>query len=50
MPDQENAVTSFQSSRRNLIRMGAIVASVPIAKATTAAADDFDRDSTASIR
>ena len=44
MPDQENPVASCQSSRRNLMRMGAIAASALIAKATTAAADDFHRD------
>jgi Hint domain len=36
--------TRLQSSRRNLMRMGAIAASALIARATTAAADDFDRE------
>jgi hypothetical protein len=35
---------NIQSSRRNLIRMGAVVASAIIAKATPAAADRFRRD------
>ena len=43
MPAQENPVTSFESSRRNLIRIGAIAASALIAKTTTAAANDFRR-------
>jgi hypothetical protein len=38
------SLPSFESSRRNLMRMGAIAASALIAKATTAAADDFDRN------
>ena len=44
MPELENPPPGLQSSRRNLIRMGAIAASALIAKATTAAADDFRRD------
>jgi Hint domain len=42
----EDPSTGLQSSRRNLIRIGAIVASAIIAKTTSAAADgdDFDRD------
>lgn len=42
----QNPPTGLQSSRRNLMRMGAIAASALIAKATTAAAHDFrgDRD------
>jgi Hint domain len=40
----QNPPTGLQSSRRNLMRMGAIAASALIAKATTAAADDFHRD------
>ena len=40
----QNLPSGFQSSRRNLIRIGAIVASAIIAKATSAAADDFRRD------
>lgn len=40
----QNPPTGLQSSRRNLMRMGAIAASVLIAKATTAAAHDFRRD------
>ena len=40
MAAQGNPFTSFQSSRRNLIRMGTIAASALIAKTTTAAADD----------
>jgi len=38
------SLPSFEISRRNLMRAGAIVASALIAKATTALADDFDRD------
>ena len=41
MPNQGNSLSSFQSSRRNLMRAGAITASVLIARAKTAAADDF---------
>ena len=44
MPILQNQPTRLQSSRRNLIRMGAIAASALIAKATTAAADDFHRE------
>ena len=44
MPANGNPVTSFESSRRNLIRIGAIAASALIAKTTTAAADDFRWD------
>jgi Hint domain len=46
MPAQESPLTRFQSSRRNLVRIGAIAASVLIAKANSADADDFggDRD------
>ncbi|MGC1889166.1 MAG: Hint domain-containing protein [Stellaceae bacterium] len=44
MPSPEKPITGFQRSRRNLMRMGAVAASALIAKATTAAADDFDRD------
>lgn len=44
MPSPEKPIIGFQSSRRNLMRMGAVAASALIAKATTAAADDFDRD------
>jgi hypothetical protein len=43
MPAQGNPVTSFESSRRNLIRIGAIAVSALIAKTTTASADDFRR-------
>jgi Hint domain len=39
----EDPSTGLQSSRRNLIRIGAIVASAIIAKATSAAAGDFRR-------
>ena len=39
----ENLPKGLQSSRRNLIRIGAIVASAIIAKTTSAAADDFRR-------
>jgi hypothetical protein len=49
MSGLENPPTGLRSSRRNLIRIGAIVASAIIAKTTSAAAhdrddDDFDRD------
>jgi Ni/Co efflux regulator RcnB len=44
MSNQGNALTTFQSARRNLMKMSAIAASALIAKATTAAADDFRRD------
>ena len=44
MPSPEKPIIGFQSSRRNLMRMGAVAASALISKATTAAADDFDRD------
>lgn len=37
----KNPLTGLQSSRRNLIRIGAIVASGIIAKTTSATADDF---------
>ncbi len=37
----ENPITGLQTSRRNLARMGAIVASAIIAKTTPAAADPF---------
>jgi len=40
----ENLTEGLQSSRRNLIRIGAIAASAIIAKTTSAAADDFRRD------
>jgi len=40
----ENPPTGLQSSRRNLIRIGAIVASAIIAKTTSAAAHDRDDD------
>jgi len=43
MSGLENPPTGLQSSRRNLIRIGAIVASAIIAKTTAATADD-DRD------
>jgi hypothetical protein len=42
--ERENPPTGFQSSRRNLIRIGALVASAIIAKTTSAAADGFRRD------
>jgi hypothetical protein len=41
MPAQENPLTGLQTSRRNLARIGAIVASAIIAKTTPAAADLF---------
>src|SRR5215472_10061269 len=49
MSGLENPPTGLRSSRRNLIRIGAIVASAIIAKTTSGAAhdrddDDFDRD------
>ena len=44
MSGLENPPTGLQSSRRNLIRIGAIVASASIAKTTSAAADDFRRE------
>ena len=44
MPGLEKPPAGLQSSRRNLIRIGAIVASAIIAKTTSAAADDFHRD------
>ena len=40
----ENLTEGLQSSRRNLIRIGAIAATAIIAKTTSAAADDFRRD------
>jgi hypothetical protein len=43
MSGLEDPSTGLQSSRRNLIRIGAIVASAIIAKTTPAAADDFRR-------
>lgn len=42
MPTQGSPLTSFQSSRRYLVRMGAIVACALIVK-KTAAADNFRR-------
>ncbi len=44
MSTREDPPAGVQSSRRNLIRMGAIVASAIIAKTTTAAADGFRRE------
>ena len=40
----ENLTEGLQSTRRNLIRIGAIAATAIIAKTTSAAADDFRRD------
>jgi len=44
MSGLKNPVTGLQGSRRNLIRMGAIVASAMITKTTSATADDFRRE------
>ena len=44
MSGLENPSTGLQRSRRNLIRIGAIMASAIIAKTKLAAADDFRRD------
>jgi hypothetical protein len=44
MPALENPLICLQSSRRNLIRMSAIVASAIVAKTTPAAANDFHKD------
>ena len=43
MPTPESLPTGLRSSRRNLIRMGAVVASAIIAKTTPVAADRFGR-------
>ena len=45
MSGLENPPTELQRSRRNLIRIGAILASAIIAKATSATADDGRDDS-----
>ena len=44
MSTPENPPTGLRSSRRNLIRMGAVVASAMIAKTTPVAADGFRRE------
>ena len=45
MPAQENMLTGLQTSRRNLVRIGPIVAAAIVAKTMPAAAYDFrDRD------
>ena len=44
MPGLEKPLTGLQCSRRNLIRISAIVASAIIAKTTPAAADNNDKN------
>jgi Hint domain len=44
VPALENPPAGLQTSRRNLVRIGAIVASAIIARATPTAADDFHRN------
>src|SRR6516162_3495541 len=44
MRAEENTLTGVQRSRRNLMRVGAIAGAALIAKATTAGAENFDRD------